>query len=188
METGTWLSALAVVAAALLAAVPGIWSLMAGSRQRGATAYETMERTLASLSARMEQAEQQRLRDHQLILAQSAKIQLQDAKIQQLSDIVRRLIEQIEGLGAAPVVRPTAEELEPVTVDVVKLGSQLRRHFSAEELADLALRTGIDMEDVGGQTLTARVNALVKTAEQRGLLSELAARAKALRPNVKKWD
>jgi hypothetical protein len=79
------------------------------------------------------------------------------------------------GMGDAG---PTAESV------LVMVYQRVMKHFDMEEIADLALRVGIDGEAFGGDTQPGRARELVEYAVRHGKLSELVKEARRQRPAV----
>ena len=98
---------------------------------------------------------------------------------------------QIIELGHNPVPPPpwlvvTSAATEKATDGsvLVKVYHRVSEHFSLEEMADLAFQSGIDGEAFGGDTKSARAQALVEFAARHGELAELVRVARRLRPAV----
>lgn len=81
------------------------------------------------------------------------------------------------GTTAVDAVREPGEVM-------VEAYHKISRHFSNEELDDLALRAGIEAGAFGGDTQLARARELVETAFRHGRLAELVEEARRLRPRV----
>ena len=99
---------------------------------------------------------------------------------------------QIIELGHKPVPPPpwlvatATVGAEPAAAGsvLVKVYHRVSDHFSLEEMGDLAFQSGIDGEAFGGDTKSARAQALVEHAARHGKLAELVRVARRLRPDA----
>ena len=77
------------------------------------------------------------------------------------------------------------ESTATVSFDALQL-KQLRqlltKHFSLEELRTLSFDLGIDFDEIGGETKSAKVREFISYAERHGRLDDLLAEAAAARP------
>lgn len=99
-----------------------------------------------------------------------------------------RLIAQLESAGIEPEYQlsPTKKwAADDEESDVARLHRLLVDSFSQEEMDDLAAKAGVPAESYGGSTRSARALALVQVAGRHGLLQELVAAARRMRPRVK---
>ena len=63
-----------------------------------------------------------------------------------------------------------------------QLRQLLTKHFSLEELRTLSFDLGIDFDEIGGETKSAKVREFIRYAERQGRLDDLLAEAAAARP------
>ena len=67
---------------------------------------------------------------------------------------------------------------------IVQLSDQITEYFNAEELADLIFLLNIGDGHIGGATNAARARELVSYCRRHGLIDELVAVCRRLRPHV----
>lgn len=178
------LTIVGVLLLAMLIAAPGVVGLILVSRRRDSASYETMERTLTSQSERILKLERQAEGYHNEIerLRNEVAYLRQEVAYWKGGVIALRAGEEWTP-RAEPVLPTQAATLRPIA----ELVARIERAFNDDELADLALQLGINMEDMEGDTHKSRARGLVDAAERRDLLAELVAAAKVIRPRSK-WD
>lgn len=175
MNEETWVVVLMVLAGAGLAAVE-IYR-----RYHKTTSTETI---LAKVDSMATQVNELTLRVVELELARSG-YRLWTAQLRG----------QIVELGYIPVPPPpwlavvgmtgfTPSEPEPAESLLVQVYRKVAHYFNREEIADLALQTGIDPEAFGGETRDSRARELVEHAARHGKLPELVKVARGLRQGV----
>ena len=69
-------------------------------------------------------------------------------------------------------------------IDRVKVLELIRQHFSDDELRDLCYRLGVNYEDLPAAGKAGKARELVDYAERHGLVSDLVATCRRLRPKV----
>lgn len=79
---------------------------------------------------------------------------------------------------------PPSDALGLTNGAVLSIAAALRQHYKLEELETLAQQIGIDVQDVGGDTLPAVALRLAQVADRRGLLSALRDAIGRERPNA----
>lgn len=130
---------------------------------------------LKELSDRVGYLERQRERDHETIMRMALEMEkwkayarLVAARLQAFTDDVPPPPEE----SARAAVVPEKRALTQVVAAL----------FSRDEIDDLAFQLGINSEEIGGETRGKRARSLVDYAERHGMLDELVALAKRLRP------
>ncbi len=98
-----------------------------------------------------------------------------------------KLIAQLEAAEIEPVYRlPSGrrQQMEDES-DATRLHRLLVKHFSLEELDEIAVAAGVPAESYGGSTRPARALALVQVASRHGRLEDLVGAARRARPGVR---
>jgi hypothetical protein len=137
-----------------------------------------MVASLRELSNRIDELEGARENDHQNMLAMSSRIAALEAGIVILT-------RQIKDAGLEPEWLPEDAVMVNMPVVLPDLVDKIRTRFSEEELADLAMRIGINAEDIPGQTHQRRAAELVDMAQRRGLTGQLIMVCREMRPRTK---
>lgn len=102
------------------------------------------------------------------------------------------LVIQVLELGGIPVPPPSWLVLSPVPdvmavsaeSKLVKLFHVIDDAFNDNELDDLAFHAGISLNEIAGDTASARARNLIEYAAKRGYLGKLLAEGRRLRPNA----
>lgn len=135
---------------------------------------------LSELSERISYLERERGRDHATMMRLQVRITELEIGVQILTAQLRR-----EGLipeWTPPAVASNDGQTAAPLPDSRALTQVVAALFNRDEIDDLASRLGIDTEEIGGETRGKRARALVDYAERHGMLDELVAIAKRLRP------
>lgn len=80
-------------------------------------------------------------------------------------------------------VHAAATSQPPIT-NKVELSKLIRRHYDLGEFKSLCFELQVEYDDLPGETLTNRVEALVEYLERRGRVQELLKLIKQQRPNA----
>lgn len=142
----------------------------------------SMNNTIAQLSERITVLEQQRRRDHETLMGALADVETWKGYARQLVAI---LIEQRVDVPPAPdAAAPSANGgggVAVATTDRV-LYQAIGKLFSVDEIDDLAFQLGIAVEDLEGGTVGRRSRSLVSYARRHGIVEELTALVRRMRP------
>ena len=107
-------------------------------------------------------------------------------EVRDLRNGVAALTLQIEAAGMTPTWVPPPvkgpREARVVRQDTRALMEFIEGHFNLAEMADLADRLGIDIENVSGESKEARSRELVEYMKRRKRLKELRELVRSLRP------
>lgn len=107
-------------------------------------------------------------------------------EVRDLRNGVAALTRQIEAAGMTPTWLPPPvkgpREARVVRQDTRSLLEFIEQHFNLAEIADLADRLGIDIENVAGESKEARARELVEYMKRRKRLKELRELVRQLRP------
>lgn len=152
---------------------------------------DAQQKTIRFLTGRVDELEQARAREYAEteILRQETENLRQE--VGELRSGVASLTRQLEGADMTPAWRPpvkAGQENGPgkdgkqAAVDAPALQQFLAEHFNLEDMADLAMRLEVDIEDVGGETKEAKARSLVSYMKRRKRLVELRDLARQLRP------
>lgn len=79
---------------------------------------------------------------------------------------------------------PAAATPHPPVINKVELSKLIRQHYSLEEFKSLCFELQVAYDDLPGETLTNRVEALVEYLERRGRVPHLLALVKQERPHI----
>lgn len=166
-----------VLMVSLLSAASGVTAMVVGTRMNETDTAKTMQETMDYLSKRVDELER-------------AKDQLRE-QVDYLSDYIRVLVSAMRTADVeVPQPPPRKGSQAALTIPndgIYTLSERLKRHFDNEEMAELALQIGLNIEDVAGDSHTAKALKLAQAADRRGILPELVAAAKAARTKVN-WD
>ena len=106
-------------------------------------------------------------------------------EVRDLRNGVAALTRQIEAAGMTPTWLPPVkgpQEARVVRQDTRSLMEFIGQHFNLAEIADLADRLGVDIENVAGESKEARARELVEYMKRRKKLKELRELVRLLRP------
>lgn len=79
---------------------------------------------------------------------------------------------------------PAAATPQPPVINKVELSKLIRQHYDLNEFKNLCFELQVAYDDLPGETLTNRVEALVEYLERRGRVPELLTLVKQERPNA----
>ncbi len=149
---------------------------------------DAQQKTIRFLTGRVDELEVARAREYAEteILRQETENLRQE--VGELRSGVASLTRQLEAADMTPAWRPPVKEGGPVKdgkpagVDAVALQQFIAEFFNLEDMRDLAMRLGVDFEDVAGETKEAKARSLVSYMKRRKRLSELRDLVRQLRP------
>lgn len=149
---------------------------------------DAQQKTIRFLTGRVDELEVARAREY----AETEILRQETENLRQEVDELRRgvtsLTRQIEAADMTPAWRLPVKESGPVKdgkpagVDAVALQQFIAEFFNLEDMRDLAMRLGVDFEDVAGETKEAKARSLVSYMKRRKRLSELRDLVRQLRP------
>lgn len=91
--------------------------------------------------------------------------------------------DQIIKIASATVIKPALRVTQTGT-NLVELSQLIRRHYDLSEFKSLCFELQVAYDDLPGETLTNRVEALVEYLQRRGRVQELLKLIKQQRPNA----
>lgn len=201
---------LVVVLVGLLAASPGLASLLLGrkraaDRREEAAARETLldqmqeqidsqQKTIRFLAAQVNELQQARARDYtetEALRHENEALREEGRELREEMGDLRRgvgeLIRQMEEAKLTPVwkpsPKPTGDKRPGKRIDLVALRKKIVTAFSLREMSDLAFELGVDPDEVPGETATDRARTLVTYLHDRDRLEELVALCREKRAN-----
>lgn len=141
-----------------------------------ATAYQTMERTLADLSHQLSELQTGRRADHLTLLRVLGELEIWKA-------YSRKLYQRLQDANVPdiPALPDVEVALEVDSIDDGKLYREMTLRFNMSEIDDIAFVLGID-ESISGDTVAAKTRSLVREARKRGILLELLTYVRQERP------
>lgn len=141
-----------------------------------ATAYQTMERTLADLSHQLSELQTGRRADHLTLLRVLGELEIWKA-------YSRKLYQRLQDANVPdiPALPDVEVALEVDSIDDGKLYREMTLRFNMSEIDDIAFVLGID-ESISGDTVAAKARSLVREARKREILLELLTYVRQERP------
>lgn len=186
-----------VIGIGLLAAAPGIASLIIGRRRSAveqarpsASARDGLlaqlqeqvvaqQKTIRFLTERVDDLEAAREREYGETEALREEAEALRQEVRELRSGVQTLIGQMEKERLTPVWRPddrspAPPRRRPADGAVTALHTTLSTAFSREEIDDMAFRLlGVESDLITGETKKARARSLIQYLTNRGRLNEL---------------
>lgn len=159
---------------------------MPDERLKSTTAYVQLLEKVNDLEVSRQLGHEQMRELNQTIVEQSARIERQNLRIEELEQGINILSDQVLALDQVPKwprrsAAIAAGERKPA-VNTVKFQRELIDRCNNEELDQIIFNFGLKPDDIPGDTLSARATELVRYAIRHGQLHQLAAVSAELRP------
>lgn len=155
------------------------------AQRNSADVFKTMQETIGVLIERQNATEEAMARARIRIAELEHMQRMQARQTNEAIDGANKLIEQLASVGVHdPIWSPDKLTKIEFTPDLVTLQDKVRQRFDIEEMNDLAMRIGLDPEELSGDTRSKRARELVNAAERRGLIKKLSAALLELRPTA----
>ena len=106
-----------------------------------------------------------------------------DGFLERIMVALRDAVQPFELLSAL-VDRNKTDAVAPPNINKVELSKLIRRHYDLGEFKSLCFELQVEYEDLAGETLTNKVQALVEYLDRRGRVPHLLPLLKQQRPNT----